>query len=87
MGVTAIVLALGPSPGTATGATTLAALPGPVPVSQSDPDGALPVQPTGGNGCIIGLNCGCLHNCHKSHPHPPNVPAKTQRSTPAPRNP
>ncbi len=82
-----MVLALGWSPGTAAEPTTLAALSGPAQVSQSDPDAAVPVQPTGGNGCIIGLNCGCLHNCHKSRPHPPNVPAKTQRSTPAPRNP
>jgi hypothetical protein len=33
-------------------------------------DGALPVVPVGGGGCIIGLNCGCVHNCPNQHRHP-----------------
>lgn len=35
--------------------------------ASSDPDvpgGALRVQPVGGGGCIIGLNCGCTAICH-----------------------
>jgi len=48
------------------------------------PGGAIPVQPVGGGGCIIGLNCGCVHNCHTAHPHPPGVPGDPQHAAPAP---
>jgi hypothetical protein len=43
-------------------------------------DGALPVVPAGGGGCIIGLNCGCVHNC--SPPHRPPAPATVRPSDP-----
>src|ERR1700728_3635341 len=42
------------------------------PPSPSTPGGALPVQPVGGGGCIIGLNCGCTKNCHPPHTPPPH---------------
>ncbi|BBZ69497.1 hypothetical protein MPRS_05900 [Mycobacterium paraseoulense] len=48
------------------------------------PGGALPVQPAGGGGCIIGLNCGCTRNCHKPRPRPPDVAGDPQHAAPAP---
>lgn len=58
-----------------------------VPPSPSAPGGALPVQPAGGGGCIIGLNCGCTRNCHKPHPRPPDVVGDPRHAAPAPPNP
>ncbi len=53
------------------------------------PGGALPVQPAGGGGCIIGLNCGCTRNCHKPRPRPPGPVSDPQHdaAAPAPENP
>ncbi|BBY00808.1 hypothetical protein MSEO_13070 [Mycobacterium seoulense] len=49
------------------------------------PGGALPVQPAGGGGCIIGLNCGCTRNCHQPpRPRPPAIAGDPQHSAPAP---
>ncbi|MEB4211496.1 hypothetical protein [Mycobacterium sp. 94-17] len=41
----------------------------------SAPGGAVRVQPAGGGGCIIGLNCGCVRKvtCPTPHPRHPNV--------------
>jgi hypothetical protein len=48
-----------------------AATPAPPPhPSATTGGGALPVVPVGGGGCIIGLNCGCVHNCSNQHRHP-----------------
>ncbi|BBY36930.1 hypothetical protein MMAN_10640 [Mycobacterium mantenii] len=60
--------------------------PAPTPAPPS-PGGALPVQPAGGGGCVIGLNCGCTRNCHKPHPRPPDVVGDPQHAAPAPPNP
>ncbi|WP_197507874.1 hypothetical protein [Mycobacterium sp. 852014-52450_SCH5900713] len=49
------------------------------------PGGALPVQPVGGGGCIIGLNCGCTQHCHQPpRPRPPAIAGDPQHAAPAP---
>ncbi len=46
--------------------------------------GALPVVPVGGGGCIIGLNCGCVHNCPNQHRHPAPATVQPPDTPPAP---
>ncbi|MGZ4529137.1 MAG: hypothetical protein ACXVYA_05770 [Mycobacterium sp.] len=81
----ALVLAFGWAAGdaaarTANTTSSSSVTPAPPPA----PGGALPVQPAGGGGCIIGLNCGCTRNCHKPHPRPPDVVGDPQHAAPAP---
>lgn len=83
----AVVLAFGWSD-----AGTVARAANPTPssnVTPPVPGGALPVQPAGGGGCIIGLNCGCTRNCHKPRPRPPGPVSDPQHDAPAsaPENP
>ncbi len=50
--------------------------------------GAIPVQPVGGGGCIIGLNCGCIP--HRTCPTPharPGTAGDNQHNAPAPQDP
>src|ERR1700761_1326937 len=57
------------------------------PPAPPSPGGALPVQPVGGGGCILGLNCGCTKNCHPPHTPPPSNAGAPQHAPPAPPNP
>ncbi|WP_156764184.1 hypothetical protein [Mycobacterium sp. E3247] len=55
------------------------------PAPPPPPGGALPVQPVGGGGCIIGLNCGCTQHCHPPpRPRPPAIAGDPQHDAPAP---
>jgi hypothetical protein len=85
-GVAALVVAVGWSAGdtTATTATTARSSAATSSSTAPAPGGAIPVQPVGGGGCIIGLNCGCVHNCHTQHPRPPGVAGDPQHGAPAP---
>ncbi len=77
--VAAFVLALGSGDvGTVVPSNRAAATITPVsqPGDSTTGGGALPVVPVGGGGCIIGLNCGCVHNCTVPHHHP--APATVQ---------
>lgn len=60
----------------------------PAPPSADGDGGALPVQPVGGGGCIIGMNCGCIphRTCPTPHPRPGSGGAN-QHNPPAPPNP
>lgn len=81
----ALVVAFGWSLGDATArAATVASSSNVAPAPPPTPGGALPVQPAGGGGCIIGLNCGCTRNCHKHHPRPPKVAGDPQHAAPVP---
>ncbi|MBI2696838.1 hypothetical protein [Mycobacterium nebraskense] len=81
----ALVVAFGWSAGDATArAATAPSSSSVTPAPPPTPGGALPVQPAGGGGCIIGLNCGCTRNCHKPHPRPPDVAGDPQHGAPAP---
>lgn len=82
--VTAFVVAMGLSFGGAPATAT----PSVVTPAPPAPGGAVPVQPVGGGGCIIGLNCGCIRNvtCPAPHPRRPNAD-NNQHSAPAPPNP
>ncbi|GAB1811031.1 hypothetical protein [Mycobacterium sp. MUNTM1] len=84
--VTAVALAAGLlSGGGAPAATATPAVVTPTPPA---PGGAVPVQPVGGGGCIIGLNCGCIRNvtCPSPHPRRPSVD-NSQHAAPTPPNP
>ncbi|OSC25408.1 hypothetical protein B8W69_19160 [Mycobacterium vulneris] len=83
--VTAVVLAAGLSSGGAPAATATPSVVTPAPPA---PGGAVPVQPVGGGGCIIGLNCGCIRKvtCPSPHPRRPSVDSN-QHAAPAPANP
>jgi hypothetical protein len=82
--VTAVVLGAG----LAWGGAPAAATPSVVTPAPPAPGGAAPVQPVGGGGCIIGLNCGCIRNvtCPSPHPRRPSVD-NNQHAAPAPPNP
>lgn len=44
--------------------------------------------PTGGGGCVVGLNCGCIP--HRTCPTPharPGTPGAKHHTAPAPQNP
>ena len=53
-----------------------------------DGGGAISVQPVGGGGCIIGLNCGCIprRTCPTPHARAGTGDAN-QHNAPAPQNP
>ncbi len=73
LGATAIAFAFTAGFGDVAGVvlSSGAATPAPPPhPSVTTGRGALPVVPVGGGGCIIGLNCGCVHNCPNQHRHP-----------------
>ncbi|WP_156746750.1 hypothetical protein [Mycobacterium sp. E2733] len=81
----AFVLAFGWSDGDlATRAANASSSSGVTPAPPPAPGGASPVQPAGGGGCIIGLNCGCTRNCHKPRPRPPGPVGDPQHDAPAP---
>ncbi|MBV8785558.1 MAG: hypothetical protein JOZ00_02595 [Mycobacterium sp.] len=82
-GVAALVVAVGWSAGDTT-ATTAKSNTATSSSTTPAPGGAVPVQPVGGGGCIIGLNCGCVHACHTQHPRPPDVAGDPQHAAPAP---
>jgi hypothetical protein len=89
LGAAAIVFAftagIGAVEGIVPSGGAVTALPQPQPAphpSVGTGGGALPVVPAGGGGCIIGLNCGCVHNCSNQHhqpapatAHPSDAPA------------
>ncbi|OBI43853.1 hypothetical protein A5708_17895 [Mycobacterium colombiense] len=83
--VTAVVFTAGLASGAAPAATATPSVVTPAPPA---PGGSVPVQPVGGGGCIIGLNCGCIRNvtCPSPHPRRPNVD-NNQHAAPAPPNP
>ena len=63
--------------------STATVMPAPPPTPGDRGGGALPVQPVGGGGCYIGLNCGCIPRitCPTPHRRPP--PAVGARDDPA----
>lgn len=73
----------------ATTASAVSARVSPAPPAPPIARGALPVQPVGGGGCIIGLNCGCIRNVTCPHPHArrPAVPDIDTDQHPAPAAP
>ncbi|ORB42980.1 hypothetical protein BST39_09600 [Mycobacterium paraseoulense] len=80
----ALVVAFAWSPGDVAPRASTAGSSSSVTPAPPTPGGALPVQPAGGGGCIIGLNCGCTRNCHKPRPRPPDVAGDPQHAAPAP---
>jgi hypothetical protein len=84
--ILALALGYGADGNSATTGASSSGTPAPaVPTAPgAPPGGALPVQPVGGGGCIIGLNCGCIPRitCPGSHRRTggadgrrPNVPS------------
>jgi len=73
-GLAVFAWGIGAAPVAAT--TTTAAASASASPAPPTPRGALPVQPVGGGGCIIGLNCGCIRNvtCPRPHARRPAVP-------------
>ncbi|MEE6177953.1 hypothetical protein [Mycobacterium sp. 050134] len=72
-----LLLSVGAPPAGATASLSADGSSHVTPAPPSQPGGALPVQPVGGGGCVIGLNCGCIRNVtcpgSRPHPHPGNV--------------